>query len=211
MAPQRVTDMLISPGGTWLALLGIACNPCGGDADLVLEVLDAVTGATDVRRRSYGWWPDIAFSPDGRTLAFISMNELLLLDADTGAEVANYALGNIDWRDDTLAFTPDGSGVYLVWGNALRQLTLATGIWADVPGVPLPYTGLLPAPDGGRWAILQHDAVLVDCACRALLIGTWSPSRPWPLCQPAPAWRAWPSARTASKWPGPMPLMWSPS
>ena len=60
--------------------------------------------------------------------------------------------------------------MYLVWGNALRQLTLATGIWADVPGVPLPYTGLLPAPDGGRWAILQHDAVLVDCACRALLI-----------------------------------------
>ncbi|MCC7360482.1 MAG: hypothetical protein IT317_13450 [Anaerolineales bacterium] len=165
-APAGIRKILVSPGGSWLALLGVD-YPGGGDPNYVLEMVNATTGESLFTRTDYGWWADMAFSPDGRTLALSNYLVTLLLDANTGSLLQTYDGGS------SVAYSADGSALLVMTETGLQALRLATGEWVAMPGES-PEDGFLPGPNG-RSAIFSLPAPGDDGRQQLLIWDTSAP------------------------------------
>jgi WD40 repeat protein len=97
----RVREILYNSNGNSLAVLGIS-RITEGDPPSVLELW-----TTDLWERVYTnrekLEPDMAFSPDGKTLAFVSAADLLLIDSGTGIQRKI----DISWGNGSIAFLSD--------------------------------------------------------------------------------------------------------
>jgi len=97
----RVREILYNSAGNSLAILGIS-RITEGDPPSVLELWN-----TDLWERVYTnrekLEPDMAFSPDGKTLAFVSAADLLLIDSGTGIQRKI----DMSWGNGSIAFLSD--------------------------------------------------------------------------------------------------------
>lgn len=78
-----IRQVIFSPGGTYLAALGVAYLG-GGDPDHVIEAWEVNSGKKLLIQQGFGWEGEIAFSPDGRTLALGSPFGVTLFNVLTG-------------------------------------------------------------------------------------------------------------------------------
>jgi WD40 repeat protein len=101
----------------------------------------------------------VAYSPDGRRLAFGDDRTVRVCDAATGNEA--FALGKHSWPVTSVVFGPDGrwlasadvGGAVKIWGAASRQENLTVQHAARV-------TALAASPDGRRLAAAADDRVV---------------------------------------------------
>ena len=91
-----------------------------GGSDYTVRLWDVRTGQLQETFRNNGRWTfDIAFSPDGKTLASSGLEGIWLRDAHSGEH-----LHTLTWYRDssrTLAFSPDGS-ILVSGGSATLRL-----------------------------------------------------------------------------------------
>ncbi|MYF99130.1 PQQ-binding-like beta-propeller repeat protein [Candidatus Poribacteria bacterium] len=72
---------------------------------------------------------NIAYSPDGETIAVIVSGTILLLDATTGEQKSNFEIG----VEKLFSFSPDGTIIAAVKENGIVQ------VWDTKGGIPLKY------------------------------------------------------------------------
>src|SRR2546428_5087594 len=115
-----------------------------------IHVLGATGGDRVVDRRPGAL--GLAFSRDGRTLAFVSGNELILLRRGHECALARDALGPLAWA-------PDGHRIAYATRSGISFVETATGrtrLVYRARGLPdtfqLPQLDLAWSPDGGRLA-----------------------------------------------------------
>lgn len=72
---------------------------------------------------------NIAYNPDGETIAIIAYGTVLLLDATTGAQKSKIGIG----VKETFTFSPDGTTIAAVIKNGIVQ------VWDTKGGVPIIY------------------------------------------------------------------------
>lgn len=157
-----IRDLVFSPAGRWLAVLGSQCSGCG-DATFAVEVLDAATGAHLFDRTSHNDFPALAFSPDGRMLAFVYADHTVLLDADTGSDQMAF-----DGGGTAAASSSDGLSLLVMTNSGLQTLTLVTGEWAAAPSAPVA-DGFVLSADGQTLLFLLPAPDDADCGCEHLL------------------------------------------
>lgn len=98
---ERVREILYNSTGDSLAILGIS-RITEGDPPSVLEVWKT-TSWERIYSNSEKLEPHITFSLDGKTLAFISSADLLLIDSDTGTQQKL----DITWGNGSIAYLAD--------------------------------------------------------------------------------------------------------
>jgi hypothetical protein len=79
----------------------------------------------------------VAWSPDGRRVAAVVDEDVVVLDGDTGAPVATIGVPGID--ADSLsaqAFSPDGSALVVLADGQLRTIDIATGTSTVLDSLP---------------------------------------------------------------------------
>lgn len=98
---ERVREILYNSTGDSLAILGIS-RLTEGDPPSVLEVWKTSSWERIYSNREK-FMPHMTFSLDGKTLAFISSADLLLIDSDTGAQQKL----DITWGNGSIAYLTD--------------------------------------------------------------------------------------------------------
>lgn len=98
---ERVREILYNSIGDSLAILG-ASRLTEGDPPSVLEVWKTSSWERIYSNREK-FMPNMTFSLDGKTLAFISSADLLLIDSDTGTQQKL----DITWGNGSIAYLTD--------------------------------------------------------------------------------------------------------
>ena len=98
---ERVFELLFNSTGDSLAILGIS-RLTEGDPPSVLEIWKTASWERVYSNREK-LMPHMTFSPDGKTLAFISAADLLLIDSKTGIQQKL----DIAWGNGTIAYLSD--------------------------------------------------------------------------------------------------------
>lgn len=98
---ERVFELLFNSTGKSLAILGIS-RITEGDPPSVLELWKTISWERIYSNREK-LEPHITFSPDGKTLAFISAADLLLIDSKTGTQQKL----DITWGNGSIAYLTD--------------------------------------------------------------------------------------------------------
>jgi len=98
---ERVFELLFNSTGDSLAILGIS-RLTEGDPPSVLEIWKTASWKRIYSNREK-LMPHMTFSPDGKTLAFISAADLLLIDSDTGDQQKL----DITWGNGSIAYLTD--------------------------------------------------------------------------------------------------------
>jgi RNA polymerase sigma factor (sigma-70 family) len=135
-----------SPDGRFLA-----SAPTSGGFGGLWEV----SGGKEVRREARGY-PDLAFAPDGRTLAAPDGDAVRLWEATTGKPVAALAWGRRPAAH--VRFSPDGKYLAAAGGGgpAVTVWELATGhTVSPLPGHRDPIRAVAFAPDGRTLAAVE--------------------------------------------------------
>jgi WD40 repeat protein len=115
-----------------------------------LHRITPTPGATPVQ--------DLAFSPDGKTLA--SVADLTLWDVVTGKELPELKI-DFGGKPRALAFSPNGKELSAILGCALRRWDLATGREIGFSGVQTGAIGPMAfSPDGRGLATIAEDLSL---------------------------------------------------
>jgi Tol biopolymer transport system component len=170
----RDTGPVFSPDGSTIAFMRVPQN--GGTASIML------VGADGRKLRSLVgvWAGGLAWSPDGRWLAYAAAGDIWRIDVSTGAidRVTTGAEGA--WQP---SWSPDGS---LIAYTRFERCYRCTGIWvinADGTGQhEISLSGRRPdfSPDGTKIALSLNDPQVVDLDGQPVVHGagayvSWSP------------------------------------
>jgi dipeptidyl aminopeptidase/acylaminoacyl peptidase len=165
--PLDYSWCLPSPDGRTL----VVSRAGGRDSPVLL--LDAVSGKVKQRLKLGLWWPtNSAFSPDGRTLAFVYRGDVLLWEVASGRSRGRLPVPQGNY---TLAFSPDGR--FLAVGSTDEESPLC--LWSLATGQVVgrlrdhhePVTQLAFSPDGSRLATMGGVTPIVLVCDVAELIG----------------------------------------
>lgn len=107
----KLTHLSYSPGGTWLAAIGIDGEP--GDPPASFFLWDASTNQLIYQKgtEGCGHGTDFEFSPDGQMLAWNFCGYLSLLKTSTGDVVKTFYK---EFYPDKVAFVPDGKKLIVI-------------------------------------------------------------------------------------------------
>ncbi len=169
---------------TLTSVSAVALNPAKGQwavatTNGIIALYDAVTGRATPFARLSAAPSRLIWSPDGTRLVVVG-DSTLLVATPHGIQTLTTNLLPVP-----VAFSPDGSHIAYVAGNAVSVANLATGTIVDVLALgESPINALVWSPDGSVLAVWQHDSIT--------LVGpTGSHIGSYPLSSPAQSAPQW--------------------
>ena len=161
---QRVTSVVFSPDGTFLAFAGFSNNENVRFGTVKLWNLKTKTEFATLRGNS------VAYSPDGALLAYINLQTVRLWDVETRQNIAT--LDGHTFGVFSVAFSPDGTllasgggdNKVKLWDVATHEILNILGEHWNVSSVAFSPDGTLLASGGGDdtvklWDVATHENI----------------------------------------------------
>jgi WD40 repeat protein len=172
----RVARITFSPDGTLLAT-------AGENRGAVVRLWKVATGQLLFTSRPPGTWMawEVAFSPDGNTLAAgLESGDVHLFDVASGAQVA--ILSGNGWRVRWLGFHPDGRSLVVAGGDLTDHTVFVWDLAARLP--PRRLTGHDSAVLSGAWR--ADGRLLITAGCTDGMVRLWDLSDDRPRSKALP-------------------------
>lgn len=125
----RIHHVIYNSDGNYLAVLGD--SNVSHDPEYALEIWDVNLGELAISKQGYDSDANIAFSPDGETLAFVNVAGVNLIQVETGEE----KLIELTWENGSLAYISDNVLLKRFDDSQLEIIDLRTSELLNLIGV----------------------------------------------------------------------------